>query len=341
VTLALPCSIVGFGAVGKLLATVIRERRLPVKPPRVFARTPRVASHDGAEYVVEALAEGAFDEGGLVFFAGPEGEGNVSETWGPKAVDAGAWVIDNSSTFRMRPDVPLVVPEVNADALNAGQRLIANPNCSTIQMVVALAPIHRVARIRRIVVSTYQSTSGAGGAAVDVLNREAAAALAGAGAKDPDSPFAAQIAFNCVPIIGGADDTGYTSEERKMVHETRKILGDPSIRVSATTVRVSVAVGHSECVNLELAKPLSPEEARELLAGSPGVVVVDSMDPLTAPTPLETAGRDEVFVGRIRRDTSVEHGLDLWVVADNLRKGAATNAVQIAEELLARGLVKA
>ena len=336
-----PCSIVGFGAVGKLLYKVVRDRGLPVERPRVFARTARAVDFDGERVELRPLEEDSFRGGGVVLFAGSEGVGNVSELWGPKAVEQGCVVIDNSSTFRMDPDVPLVVPEVNADALGPDTKLVANPNCSTIQMVVAIAPIHRAVGIKRIVVATYQSTSGAGQRAMEVLVEEAQAALAGNPHRLADSPFAARIAFNCVPLIGDVDAaTGYTGEEKKMANETRKILGDQSIRVSATTVRVGVEIGHAECVNLELGGPLTPEEARSILRSAPGVIVMDDPErPTEVPTPIMSAGRDEVFVGRIREDTSVEHGLDLWIVADNLRKGAATNAVQIAEEMIARGHV--
>lgn len=340
--MSIPCTIVGFGAVGKLLYRIVNERKLPVDTPRVFARTARTESLDGQEIAVETLSEDAFPAGGVALFAGSEGVGSVSEVWGRKAAERGCVVIDNSSTFRMDPDVPLVVPEVNADALTADTKLIANPNCSTTQMVVAIAPIHRAAGIERIVVSTYQSTSGAGGYAADIMREEARSALAGEAGKHPESPFAKQIAFNCVPLIGDPDATGYTSEERKMIYETRKILGDDSIAVAPTTVRVSVEVGHAETVNLQLRKPLTAQQARELLAQAPGVVLVDDpANPAASPTPLDSAGRDEVFVGRVRHDTSVANGLDLWVVADNLRKGAATNAVQIAEVLFEKGYLGA
>jgi aspartate-semialdehyde dehydrogenase len=335
---AVPCTIVGFGAVGKLLYRLVKERELPVEQPRVFARTERTEVLDGDEIQVGTVSEEAFPEGGVALFAGSEGVGNVSEQWGRVAAQRGCTVIDNSSTFRMEPDVPLVVPEVNPHALGPDTRLIANPNCSTIQMVVAIAPIHRAAGIERIVVSTYQSTSGAGGYAAEIMWDEARAVLDGKPGKHDDSPFAQQIAFNCVPLIGGPDQTGYTSEERKMIHETRKILGDDSIGVSATTVRVGVEVGHAECVNLQLKQPLSAQEARELLDRAPGVVVLDDWAaPERTPTPLDSAGRDDVLVGRLREDESVEFGLDMWVVADNLRKGAATNAVQIAEALFSKG----
>ncbi len=337
--MSLPCSIIGFGAVGKTLYRVVRERKLPVSELRVYARSARTEVLDGETVEVLPLDESAFTPGGVALFAGTEGLGNVSEVWAPKAVEAGCTVIDNSSTFRMVPEVPLVVPEVNPHHLSPDKRLIANPNCSTIQMVVALAPLHRAVGVKRVVVSTYQSVSGAGAYGMEVLEREARLALDGAPARIEDSPFVNPIAFNCIPWIGTADDTGYTGEERKMMDETRKILDDDAIAVSATTVRVGVSVSHAECVNVELRAPLSAEEARRLLEEAPGVVVVDDPAESRAPTPLDCADRDEVFVGRIRRDLSVPAGLDLWVVADNVRKGAATNAVQIAEALIERGML--
>jgi aspartate-semialdehyde dehydrogenase len=337
----IPCSIIGFGAVGKLLYRVGKERRLPVEAPRVYARSARTEAYDGDQVAVRALDESAFERGGIILFAGTEGEKSASEVWAPVAIERGGWVIDNSATFRMREDVPLVVPEVNPHHITASTRLIANPNCSTIQMVAALAPLHRAVGIRRVVVSTYQSVSGSGAYGMDVLAKEAASALAGAPMRVEDSPFSAQIAFNCVPFISSVDETGYTGEEQKMVKETRKILDAPAMRVSATTVRVGTRIGHAECVNVELEAPLSAAEARRLLAETPGIVVVDEPELFRAPTPLDVEGRDEVFVGRIRQDTSVEHGLDLWIVADNLRKGAATNAVQIAELLIERGYLTA
>ncbi len=339
--MGVPCSIVGFGAVGKLLYKVAKERRLQVEKPRVYARSERTEQYDGDAVHVRALDESAFTEGGIVLFAGTEGEKGASEVWAPVALEHGCWAIDNSATFRMEPTVPLVVPEVNPHHITESTRLIANPNCSTIQMVVALAPIHRAVGIRRVVVSTYQSVSGSGAYAMEVLAKEAEATLAGNPGRVEDSPFCAQIAFNCIPFISGVDETGYSGEELKMVHETRKILDAPALRVSATTVRVGTKIGHAECVNLELDGPLSADEARSLLGAAPGVVVEDDPAAFRAPTPLAAEDRDETFVGRIRRDPSLEHGLDLWVVADNLRKGAATNAVQIAELLIERGYLNA
>ncbi len=253
------------------------------------------------------------------------------------AARAGAIVIDNSSAWRMDPDVPLVVPEVNADALrHIPKGIVANPNCSTIQMVVALKPLHDLAQIKRVVVATYQASSGKGATGMFELDAQ----LAAVGRNEPIPPVkahAAQLAGNVLPHDWKAGEEGYTEEEWKMVRETRKIMGDDSIQVSPTTVRVPVRIGHSEAINLEFHQPITAEQAREALRRAPGVVVLDDVSKGEVPLPLNLAGRDEVFVGRIRRDPTVPHGLNLWVVADNLRKGAATNAVQIAEVLVQRG----
>jgi len=245
------------------------------------------------------------------------------------AARAGAIVIDNSSAWRMDPEVPLVVPEVNADALRTIPKgIVANPNCSTIQMVVALKPLHDLARIKRVVVSTYQASSGKGATGLTELDAQ----LGAVGRKEPIQPakaHAAQLAGNVLAHDWKPGADGYTEEEWKMVKETRKILGDESILVSPTTVRVPVRVGHSEAINLEFHQPITPEQAREALRRAPGVIVVDDLAAGQVPQPLLAEGRDEVFVGRIRRDATVANGLNIWVVADNLRKGAATNAIQI------------
>src|SRR4029077_8734406 len=254
--------------------------------------------------------------------------------------EAGAVVVDNTSHFRMHDDVPLVVPEVNPDDVESHKGIVANPNCSTMQMVVALKPLYDEAGIERLVISTYQAVSGTGKAAVDELLEQSHSILH----ERPASPavYPRQIAFNALPQAGSfAEGDDHTDEEHKLVNETRKILGDPSIRVSATCVRVPVVTGHSEAVNVETKGPLSPERARELLAAAPGVTVVDDPGAAGYPMAIEAAGRDDVFVGRIRRDPGNERALDLWIVSDNLRKGAATNAVQIAELLHARGLLGA
>jgi aspartate-semialdehyde dehydrogenase len=260
--------------------------------------------------------------------------GGISKQYGPIAARAGAVVVDNSSAWRMDPEVPLVVPEVNPldIGLYTETGLIANPNCSTIQMVVALKPLHDAARIKRVVVSTYQAVSGTGQKAVDELAAQVRDLLACQDAKKTVYPH--RIAFNCLPHIDVFLDNGYTKEEMKMVNETQKILGDDSIQVTATTVRVPVFYGHSEAVNIETERKLTPSEAREILAAAPGIKVVDEPEKNVYPMPLDAAGQDLTLVGRIREDFSIANGLNFWVVADNLRKGAATNAVQIAEILI-------
>jgi aspartate-semialdehyde dehydrogenase len=266
--------------------------------------------------------------------------GAISAEWAPKLVEAGAVVVDNTSHFRMRDDVPLVVSEVNPEALEGHSGIIANPNCSTMQMVVALKPLYDEAGIERLVVSTYQAVSGTGKAAIDELMEQSHAILHGQPATASIYPH--QIAFNPLAQAGSfAAGDDHTDEERKLINETRKILGDQEIKVSATCVRVPVVTGHSEAVNVETREPLSPERARELLAAAPGVTVVDDPANSRFPMAIEAAGKDDVFVGRIRRDAGNERALDLWVVADNLRKGAATNAVQVAELLVERNLLRA
>jgi aspartate-semialdehyde dehydrogenase len=256
---------------------------------------------------------------------------DLSREFAPIAVKAGAVVIDNSAAWRMTPEVPLVVPEVNAHDIQRHKGIIANPNCSTIQMVVALKPLHDKARIKRIVVTTFQSVSGTGKDAMDELMAECQDLLSFKSASPKVYPY--QIAFNCLPQIDDFLPSGYTKEEMKMVHETRKIMGDQSIHVTATTVRVPVYVGHSEAVNIETERKLSANEARAILSTAPGVLLYDDPAHKIYPMPLEVAGKDEVYVGRVREDESIANGLNLWVVADNLRKGAALNAVQIAEHL--------
>ena len=248
-------------------------------------------------------------------------------------------MVDNSSAFRMDPEVPLVVPEVNAGAVSSHKGIIANPNCSTIQLVVALQPLHQAAGLKRVVVATYQSVSGAGKEAVDELAAQSLAVLSKKELVKEYIPYKGagrhhQIAFNMVPHIDIFEEDDYTKEEMKLIRETRKIMGLPDLPLTATTVRVPVFNGHSEAVNVELNNPLSPQEARKVLARVPGVVVRDNPSDLLYPMPVDTEGRDEVFVGRIRYDRSVPHGLNLWIVADNIRKGAATNSIQIAELLI-------
>lgn len=327
------------GLVGTELLRTLRERSFPAREVVPFA-SERSAGRtlDGGQ-VVRALSEEAiagFDV--AIFSAGA----TVSREWAPRFARAGALVVDNSSAWRHDPEVPLVVAEVNPEALDGHAKgIIANPNCSTMQLMVVLKPLMDEAGIERLVVSTYQSVSGTGRSAIDELEGQARAALVRAPAPDP-SVYPHPIAFN---VLGGAgnfvDGDDHTDEERKMMFETRKILGDESIRIAVTCARVPVVTGHSESVNLETRAPLGPERARELLGATPGVAVVDDPAANGYPTALDAAGRDEVLVGRIRRDPSHERGLSLWVVADNLRKGAALNAVQLAELVYERGLVRA
>jgi aspartate-semialdehyde dehydrogenase len=272
-----------------------------------------------------------------IFSAG----GATSGEWAPRFAAAGAVVVDNSSRWRMQEDVPLVVAEVNPEALASHRGIIANPNCSTMQMVVALKPLADAAGIERLVISTYQAVSGTGRRAVDELLNQSHALLHEM-AIEPPSEYAHQIAFNVLPHAGSfAEGEDHTDEERKLMNETRKILGDPSIRVSATCVRVPVVTGHSEAVNVQTREQLSPERARELLSEAPGVTVLDDPAGAGYPLAIDAAGKDDVFVGRIRRDPGHERALDMWIVADNLRKGAATNAVQLAELLHERQMLGA
>jgi aspartate-semialdehyde dehydrogenase len=326
------------GAVGETMLAILAERRFPVREVVALASERSAGStveFGDDELVVQDLA--SYDPADIdiaLFSAG----GAVSRDYAPKFAAAGAVVIDNSSTFRYDDDVPLVVSEVNPEAIRQRPRgIIANPNCSTMQLMPVLAPIHREYGIERINVATYQSVSGAGRSALEELGRQTAALLSFQQA-DPQR-FPVQIAFNLIPHIDEFQPNGYTKEEMKLVWETRKILGDDRIQVNPTAVRVPVFYGHSEAVNIETRKKLSADEARALLRKAPGVEVVDECKPGGYPTPVTHAsGKDPVFVGRIREDLSHPRGLNLWVVADNIRKGAALNAVQIAELLLAEGL---
>ncbi len=334
-------AVVGAGAVGQEMLRVLAERRFPARVVKVLARSARTLTVDGRDYAVEPTTPEAFDGVQIALFAGTEGEKGAAVVFGPEAVKRGAVIIDNGADFRMRADVPLVVPEVNAAALRTHEGIIANPNCSTAQLVLALKPLHDFARITRVWIATYQAVSGAGAAAADALAAENAALAAGQAVK-PGAAFPVQIAGNVIPQIGGFDDLGYTSEEMKLVYETRKIMGEPSLRVTPmVAARVPVLVGHSEAVSVETERPVTPAEARALWAAAPGLEVLDDgTDPARAyPMPLFAAGRDTTYIGRIRQDLDNPHGLNFWVVSDNLRKGAATNAVQIAESLVAQGLV--
>ncbi len=324
------------GQVGTLMRAILRERGFPAREIVAFASQRSVGRELDDGLIVQGLSDESIEGFDLAIFSAG---GSTSGEWAPRFVDAGAIVIDNSSRWRMNDDVPLVVSEVNPDALSRHRGIIANPNCSTMQMVVALKPLHDAAGIERLVISTYQAVSGTGRRAVDELLDQSHAVLHERDIAAPQS-YAHQIAFNALPHAGGfADGDDHTDEERKLINETRKILEDPAIAVSATCVRVPVVNGHSEAVNVQTRDPLSPQRARELLAAAPGVAVLD--DPASAlyPLAIDADGRDEVFVGRIRRDPGHERALDMWIVSDNLRKGAALNAVQLAEALHERGLI--
>jgi aspartate-semialdehyde dehydrogenase len=319
------------GAVGTEMIEVLEERKFPVARLVPLASTRSAGStvtFQGNEVRVEVLTKDSFAGVDIALFSAGA---DLSREFAPIAVKAGTVVIDNSAAWRMTPDVPLVVPEVNAHDIQKHKGIIANPNCSTIQMVVALKPLHDEVRIKRIVVTTFQSVSGTGKDAMDELMAECQDLLSFKSASPKVYPY--QIAFNCLPQIDEFLPSGYTKEEMKLVHETRKIMGDQSIHVTATTVRVPVYVGHSEAVNIETERKLSANEARAILSVAPGVLLYDDPAHKIYPMPLEAAGKDEVYVGRIREDESIANGLNLWVVADNLRKGAALNAVQIAEHL--------
>jgi len=326
------------GAVGLEMIKTLEQRQFPVKSLKLLASERSVGrelNFRGEKIKVEKLNHDSFKGIEIALFSAGAAR---SLEFAPAAAAAGAVVIDNSSAFRMDPDVPLVVPEVNPHAIaqykNKG--IIANPNCSTIQMVVVLKPIHDVAKIKRVVVSTYQSVSGTGLKAIDELLQQTKAILNSQEVTKKVYPH--QIAFNCLPHIDSFLDNGYTKEEMKMVNETQKIMEDPQIRVTATTVRVPVLYAHSESVNIETEKKITPQEVREILAKAPGVVVVDNPRQNEYPLAIYAAGRDETFVGRIREDESIAKGINMWIVADNIRKGAALNAVQIAEILIAQYL---
>jgi aspartate-semialdehyde dehydrogenase len=322
------------GAVGQQMVACLEERNFPVGRLVPLASERSLGKKViflGKEIPVEVLNQDSFDGVEIALFSAG---GGISKEFGPIAARAGAVVVDNSSAWRMDPEVPLVVPEVNPQDIGLYPKtgIIANPNCSTIQMVVALKPLHDAARIKRVVVSTYQAVSGTGQKAVDELAEQVRALLACQPTKNQVYPH--RIAFNCLPHIDVFLENGYTKEEMKMVHETVKIMGDDQIKVTATTVRVPVFYGHSEAVNIETERKLTVDEARQILAKAPGVKVVDNPDKKEYPMPLDAAGQDLTLVGRIREDFSIPNGLNFWVVADNLRKGAATNAVQIAEILI-------
>lgn len=323
------------GAVGGIILRLLEERKFPFKSIKFLASqrsAGKTVSFQGRDHTVEALTPDAFRGVDLAIGSTPD---EVAKEFVPWAVERGTVVVDESGYWRMDPKVPLVIPEVNAAAAFTHHGIIASPNCSTTQLVVALKPLHDAARVKRVVVSTYQATSGAGVAGQRDLERGTHSQLHGSAYQY--ETFAHPIAFNLIPQIGSPKQEGYTSEELKMVHETRKIMGDESIQVCPTCVRVPVSNCHSESVLVETERKLSVAEARELFAAFPGIVVTDDLSAKQYPMPTTCDGRDEVFIGRIREDLSSPHGLAFWCVSDNLRKGAATNAVQIAELLVSRG----
>ncbi|SEQ96654.1 aspartate-semialdehyde dehydrogenase [Neolewinella agarilytica] len=323
------------GLVGGVMFQVLKEHNFPITElmPVASARSVgKLISYEGKEYPVIGMQEAIDRRPDVAIFSAG---GSTSLEWAPKFAEVGCVVVDNSSAWRMDPTKKLVVPEVNADELTPSDLIIANPNCSTIQMVLALAPLHEAFGIKRLVISTYQSFTGTGVPAVNQYEAE----KRGEDTSDTDRPYHYPIFENCIPHCDVFLDNAYTKEEMKLVHETRKILGDDSIAITATAVRVPVHGGHSECVNIEFKKDFTVEKVRELLAATPGVIVQDDIKNNVYPMPLLAKHRDEVFVGRIRRDESIGNGLNLWIVADNLRKGAATNAVQIAEYLVENKLI--
>lgn len=328
------------GLVGTTMVHILEEYDFPVGRLRLLEQHDLVGApvrFKGQTLYTEEAREEAFREIDIALFATNE---DVSQDLVPKAVRQGAIAIDNSRAYRLDPDVPLVVPEVNPDDLDWHRGIIANPNCTTIATIVVLKPIHDLSRITRLVASTYQSASGGAVRGMLELRKQAMDVAAGF-APTPPSVFQYQLAFNVIPFIDVFEDDGYTREEWKMIHETRKMLHEPNMRITDTAVRVPTLVGHGVSCNIETERKVTPEQAREALGRAPGVKVVDAVERLEFPQPLEVAGGDLVHVGRIREDFSIEHGLNLWLVSDNVRKGAAQNAVQIAQALIERGLLEA
>jgi len=324
------------GLVGRTFFRILEERDFPVGELRALASERsegRTVPFKGAQIPVHAAKPESFEGIDLAFFCVDD---DISREMAPIAARAGAVVIDKSNAWRMNPDVPLVVPEVNPEDTRLHEGIIAGPNCTTIQMVVALAPIHQVNPITRIIVDSYQSVSGAGTAAVEELDAQNRALVNDEPVEVSALPH--QIALNVLPHIGGFSENGYCSEEIKLVNETRKIMHAPDIAVSATTVRVPVHIGHSEAVHVELTEPMTAADVRDILSRAPGVAVIDNPAQAEYPLALDAEGRDEVFVGRIRRDISHPQGIAMWIVSDNLRKGAALNAVQVAELMMEQGL---
>ncbi len=351
--------LIGVGPVGDRIVRCLKERDFPLAGPlRVMATRYRREILGDEEFEVHETSAELFAGLEVVFFAGREGAKGASAQWAQTAIESGAYCIDNGSDFRLDPSVPLVVPEINMDEVTADTKLIASPNCSTTQLVVALAPLHRVAGIKRIVVATYQAVSGWGQAAVEDMQRQLPQYVNGEAVEFDPAVFARPIILDCIPHIDRFTDGGYTKEELKMVNETRKILNMPDLPITATAVRVPVDIGHAEAINVEFHEKMTAQQATEILSDpqhAPGVVVIDgptqdpnvvsardAPDELQYPTQADVKKdeyKDMVLVGRIRQDDTVASGLNMWVVSDNLRKGAATNVVQIAEEMIKRGIL--
>lgn len=326
------------GAVGTELIQLLEERHFPIAALKLLASPRSVGQRltfKGEPVQVEPVDESAFEGVDLVLASAG---GSVSKTWAPKAVAAGAVVIDNSSAFRMDPQVPLIVPEVNPDAAASHQGIIANPNCTTILMSVAVYPLHQVQPVQRLVAATYQSASGAGARAMEEVKTQSLAILQGQDPKPEIFPY--PLAFNLFPHNSPLNELGYCEEEMKMINETRKIFSAPNLRITATCVRVPVLRAHSEAINLEFGAPFSVAQARDILAQAPGVKLVENWETNYFPMPMQASGQDDVLVGRIRQDLSHPNGLELWLSGDQIRKGAALNAVQIAELLDAQGLIR-
>lgn len=330
-------AVVGVGAVGIEMLRCLKQRNFPIDELRVFARSSREIELDGQKYQVRTISSEGFEKIDIALFAGTEGEKGAAVTYAPEAIKRKAVVIDNGADFRLHPDVPLVVPDVNAKDIKKHKGIIANPNCSTIQMVVALWPIYKKAGIKRIIVTTLQAASGAGKQAVEQLKKETTL-LVSKGFENlyvnVERFLPQQLCFNVFPHIGDFGDFDYTAEEWKMVKETHKIMHDNKIKISATCVRVPVRTGHSQAIYIETEKLIEPNKVKDILSKVPGIKVIDDPKNNLYPQPKDVEGKDGVFVGRIRKDPFIKNGLWLWVVCDNLRKGAALNAIQIAELLI-------
>ncbi|HBL83987.1 MAG TPA: aspartate-semialdehyde dehydrogenase [Clostridiales bacterium] len=357
--MGLKVGVLGIGPVGEHIVRILGERKFPVDGPlTIMATRERDEIIDEMPVSVQKVSEDLFKKLDLVFFAGKEGAKGASLEWADIAVKNGCVVIDNGGDLRMYPGIPLVIPEINMDSVTKDTRLICNPNCSTIQMALALYPLHKASRVRRVIVSTYQSVSGHSGGAMELLKAEIKQVLSGESVQEYPAIFARSASFNCIPHIDRFEKNGYTREEMKMVNEPRKIFNEPNLLISATAVRVPVLVGHSESINAEFMEPMNAQKAIEILSNpvlSPGVVYIDGItddknsleirhDPLERRYPVasdieKVEWKDSVMVGRIRDDMTVPNAINLWCVSDNLRKGAATNAIQIAEGMLEKGLL--